>query len=1116
MPATNDPSPPGSLPPAADSAVTPPAVPADAAASPAGAGSTEEAPSIPLPPPPTPPEQTSPKQLAAEIARLDGAHVVVVLALAFLLASFAVRNSDFWMHLATGRLLAHGQYRFGVDPFSYTSTDYWANHAWLYDLLQYALVSAAGGPESEAAGMLLVVLKALLVTLLAWILVQIRRPGRSLWIPAVCSALALLAMPARALLLQPTILSLLFLSLTLYVLQRPQQRQQGPQQQPRSPLTIYWTLLPLFIVWVNVDSWFLLGPITVALFLLGQLLQRLLSPIRTGADASQPGEVRLLGLVLLAGLAVCLVNPHHYHAFTLPAQLPLAPAAGVLEKEDLFRPNFYWLFQDDYRESALAQSVAGYAFWLLLVLGLASFAGSVFSGWRWWRLTIWLAFLLLSVYHVRAIGLFAVVAAPITALNWQDIIASRFGTVPRVDRLWKAWSLAGRLLTLLVGVALLAAAWSGGLFLSWVNGFPTSLPAGRRVAWAVDVEPSLRKAALQLCAWREQGLLRPEDHGFNYSPDVANYCAWYCPEEKGFLDYRFDLVSRELGKAFVDVRQALRRDPLPVGESVPPRTDWQKVFRDRGINHVVLYGTDSSPVAQGMYNSLRAAFWMLLDPEHWTLVYMDGRSSIFRWNDAPSKDGPRRRVIPPFDLNARAFGREAEQAPAESSEQVPPQRDLVARWLQRQPAVPLDADLALRYQEYFNQIRQYWPYRAVAATAIADWSGTVGLAAGNPGSVAAPANLALDFWPNFLAFYSPLYMNVFLRDKSYGPPAAPLLAVRAARRAIADNPEHALSYFLLAEAYTTLWEEQEEHWVGRSSSIQELRPRQKLRQIQLITALQDYLLLRPQDGDAHLKLFQNFLRLQYLDLALDHLRQAAESIASAGPGRRESREDFKRRLEPMQQELANLKSEVKKREEAYRVEAKNKPLGDKVEIALRNRLVREALDLLLQADAAQRGPVEIDRLFDLLLSTGQSEQARAILSEDLRPLLGPHFDWYNVLIGAACGNYQRAGESLEETLRQSRRATLEGALRLLEAQTFQGSLTPGSLYSTSSMPSGVHELANVRVLRGMLALEQGDNAVAAKYFREALNMGESEQFHFESRPIAVRYLQLIKDAGGAP
>src|SRR6516225_1899033 len=88
----------------------------------------------------------------------------VVLLFAFLVSSSAVRNSDFWMHLAAGRLLANGEYRFGVDPFSYTSTGaYWVNHAWLFDLGLYTAYQAFGGVG-------LVVLKALAIAGLAWLM----------------------------------------------------------------------------------------------------------------------------------------------------------------------------------------------------------------------------------------------------------------------------------------------------------------------------------------------------------------------------------------------------------------------------------------------------------------------------------------------------------------------------------------------------------------------------------------------------------------------------------------------------------------------------------------------------------------------------------------------------------------------------------------------------------------------------------------------------------------------------------------------------------------------------------------------------------------------------------
>ncbi|HLJ93014.1 MAG TPA: hypothetical protein VKU02_07465 [Gemmataceae bacterium] len=1118
MTTANDPSHTGSSPPVENSTATPPSVPPHTDVPPAAGVGEEERPSIPLPPLPPPPEQTSPEQLAAEIARQDRVLVLVVLALAFLLASVAVRNSDFWMHLATGRLLAHGEYHFGVDPFSYTSTDYWANHAWFFDLILYVLTSLAGGPESEPAGIVLVVLKALLVTLLAWIMVRTRRPGRSQWIPAVCAGLALVAMSPR-LLLQPTLISLLFLSLTLYILQKPRHSEEdvlGRGQTPGLPLAVYWLLVPLFVLWVNLDNWFLLGPITLALYLLGQTLQRLFSPIRTGADAPEPSQQRVLVKVLVVGLVACLLNPHHYHAFTLPSQLPLTPAADPLQREDLFRQFFYWLLQDDYLQSAAAWTIAGLAYWPLFVLGLASFAFSLFTGWRWWRFTIWLAFFLLSVYQIRAIPFFAVVAGPITALNWQDVLAARFGTEPRVSRLWKTWALAGRLLTVLAGVALLAGAWSGWLFVSWINGMPASGPQGRRVAWAVDVDPALRKSALQLRTWREQGLLRPEDHGFNYAPDVANYCAWFCPEEKGFLDYRLDLFSRKLAKEFVDLRQSLRGNPPPTGDTARRPADWKELFRDYGISHVVLYGTDTSPLNPGVQNSLQAAVWMLFDPGSWTLIYMDGRCSIFRWNGASGELAPGRPAIPPLDLRTLAFGPQPQRAPATSPEQSPPQRDLAAHWLQRAPVPPLDTDLAARYMGYFNQMQQEWPLAAVAATEIANWSRTVGLAVVGSGTIAAAGTLALDSDPNLFAFFNPRALDFFLRDKSYGPSAAPILAVRAARRGIAESPEYSASFYTLAEAYTMLSGEQEDHWVGPTSVGMGSPPRQKLRQTQILAALEFYITLRPNDGEAHFRLFQMYAQMQYLDLALDHLRVATEALAAAGPGRREGREDFKRRLDQMQQELAKRKGDVKSREDNYQVDARDKPLGAKVNKALQNGLVKRARTLLLEADSAQLGRAEIDLLFDLLLTTGHPDQARAGMTENLRPALGLNYDWYNALIGAACGNYREAGQYLEDYIQVAERTNLEGAVRLLEVQTFRGGLSPGSLYGIEQLPNRVRELADWRVLRGMLAVEEGDNAVAAKFFQEALGTGEREQFRFESRPIAVRYLQLIREAGGAP
>src|SRR5206468_4275170 len=126
-------------------------------------------------------------------------------------ASFAARNSDVWLHLAAGRLLAQGSHTLGDEPFAYsTAGAYWANHAWLTDLALYAGYQTLGG-----AG--LVVIKAVVVAVLAGLMLRLARHEGPFWISGVCILLAVLAMSPR-LLLQPACLSFLLLAVCLELL----------------------------------------------------------------------------------------------------------------------------------------------------------------------------------------------------------------------------------------------------------------------------------------------------------------------------------------------------------------------------------------------------------------------------------------------------------------------------------------------------------------------------------------------------------------------------------------------------------------------------------------------------------------------------------------------------------------------------------------------------------------------------------------------------------------------------------------------------------------------------------------------------------------------------------
>ena len=259
---------------------------------------------------------TSPERTGRRFPVLDGLLVVVVLLFAFLTALFPVYNGDFFLDAAAGRLIAHGQYQIGVDPFAFTTQGaVWINQHWLYDLIVYLLYSI-----SPYGGAILIFLKALMVAALAEVMLRsAREPGRSLWIPTVCVGLAVLTISPRVF-LQPVCVSFFFLGLTLWLLLLPKQapRRTEATASPRRPFLPYWVIPPLCLLWVNLDEWFLLGPATVALYLLGETLQDWFGPANAAADAPAPGERRTLLLVLIVSVAVCLINPHHYRAFALP------------------------------------------------------------------------------------------------------------------------------------------------------------------------------------------------------------------------------------------------------------------------------------------------------------------------------------------------------------------------------------------------------------------------------------------------------------------------------------------------------------------------------------------------------------------------------------------------------------------------------------------------------------------------------------------------------------------------------------------------------------------------------------------------------------------------------
>jgi hypothetical protein len=391
---------------------------------------------------------------------------------------------------------------------------------------------------------------------------------------------------------------------------------------------------------------------------------------------------------------------------------------------------------------------------------------------------------------------------------------------------------------------------------------------------------------------------------------------------------------------------------------------------------------------------------------------------------------------------------------------------------------------------------------------------------------------------------------LFLQEVHERSPALPLLAIRAARHALAANPDDANAWLVLGQAYLSLSRQTAEGRLGAGFA-----PLAMLRHIQIVTALEQALVLNPNLEAVHQILALLYGEYQELDSVLEHRKAQLTLVRRAGPLPEEDSDKFRARVEELQQLVDELEKEVQDRQNRFYV--RSQTLSDPYKQALLARdlgLPRKALEILLKSQVLLFGPLGAELQIELLLTQGRAEAAgEMLLDEEMkanRSRLGMmtrparvgtrvgayqflNYDWLLLCQAAAVGDYERAEQTLQVMLdekareeRQWRPVELRRALARAIATEVGLMAQPQPLllklrarqervlFSTDFQRFAFlqNEQGDLRVLAGLLALEQGKTALAEVRLRQALALPRQQSWfepEFLAQPLAVEILKRV-------
>ncbi len=544
---------------------------------------------------------------------LIGSILVVLLLLAALYSIAKIYDYDLWWHLKAGE---HIWKTFSIpftDFFSFTTEGKaWIDVHWLAQLLFFLVEKVSG-----LTGIQILTCIVVIATILILLGVERKKSYMLFVLPLLF--LAVYAAKDRFL-PRPDVFTLFFSALFFFLLYR--YKYHGER-------TIY--AIPfLQILWVNMHGSFVLGPLLIIAFLAGDLSESIVLRFLPGEkeDEETSPRVRMhtrdimkkkslvFFMALLAALATSFINPYGARIYSL-----YSTYIGSF-KEFLFASNPQvqaitiqeWI--PTFSESALKYHHTFFVFYIsITILCLASF---IFNRRRFPASLFFtfMGFLFLSVFALRHVSVFSLIAASIAAINMSEFISHR---IHRVGRgMIRKFRLVDICLLILMHFAFLCCydAFSNGYY--------------RR--HAMPVETGFGVSSFPFPAGAAEFIKKEKIAGNIYNNfETGGFLIWALfPDHKVFTDGRY--IDPSFDALYGDAAKNLQK--------------WEMLIGRYGVETALLKypATDTSLLIRELSAS-----------SSWKLVYIDLNSAVFMRDSDENRDIISRYEIPLPPFHERRF-----------------------------------------------------------------------------------------------------------------------------------------------------------------------------------------------------------------------------------------------------------------------------------------------------------------------------------------------------------------------------------------------------------------------------------------------------------------------------